>query len=368
MEDAPTQTETPGHAPTWPAQLDLFTGRAEPALVRMGDDLFIEDGGSWELAEGVSLVQSKDSAQLILSGFGLFLSKKSERLVVKESGKARYEFPFFRLGEIALASRGISLSSDLIEELCRRGIRISFLGGGGKPYAMLTSPMLTATVQTRREQMLAFSDARGFDFSRRVVAGKIANQARLLKYFGKHVKQSDYERFTRLTGLIDAIESSLKEVSKVKASRIEEARQSLMGLEGRSARFYWDGVKELIGHRAQFFGREHRGARDLVNALLNYGYGILYSAVWGAVLNAGLEPFAGFLHVDRPGKPSLVLDLVEEFRQPVVDRVVVAYVNLGETSEMEGGLLAQETRRRFAANVVERLETPEPFQGKKYGS
>jgi len=57
-----------------------------------------------------------------------------------------------------------------------------------------------------------------------------------------------------------------------------------------------------------------------VNSALNYGYGILYGQVWGAVMNAGFEPFAGFLHLDRPGKPSLVLDLIEEFRQPIVDR------------------------------------------------
>ena len=57
-----------------------------------------------------------------------------------------------------------------------------------------------------------------------------------------------------------------------------------------------------------------------MNALLNYGYGILYSQVWSALTLAGLEPFAGFLHVDRPGKPSLVLDFIEEFRQPIVDQ------------------------------------------------
>ena len=74
-----------------------------------------------------------------------------------------------------------------------------------------------------------------------------------------------------------------------------------MGTEGTAGRLYWEGVKEIISHRVEFLGREHRGAQDAVNSLLNYGYGILYSQVWGAVLNAGLEPFAGFLHVDRPG-------------------------------------------------------------------
>jgi CRISPR-associated protein Cas1 len=103
-----------------------------------------------------------------------------------------------------------------------------------------------------------------------------------------------------------------------------------------------------------------------VNSLLNYGYGILYSQVWGAVLNAGLEPFAGFLHVDRPGKPSLVLDLVEEFRQPVVDRAVIAHLNLGEEIKLVQGMLAPETRKALVERVMERLQATETYQGKRY--
>jgi CRISPR-associated protein Cas1 len=113
-------------------------------------------------------------------------------------------------------------------------------------------------------------------------------------------------------------------------------------------------------------GREHRGAADVLNSMLNYGYGILYGLVWGAILNAGLEPFAGFLHVDRPGKPSLVLDLVEEFRQPVVDRPILAHINLGEKIEIADGQLDAETRRAIGYKVLARLESQESFRGKRY--
>ena len=113
-------------------------------------------------------------------------------------------------------------------------------------------------------------------------------------------------------------------------------------------------------------GREHRGATDSVKAMLNYGYGILYGNVWGAVLNAGLEPFAGFLHVDRSGKPSLVLDLVEGFRQPVVDRAVLSAVNLGAHIRIENGLLDKDSRARVAERVLERLVAHERYCGKEY--
>jgi CRISPR-associated protein Cas1 len=354
----------PTEPPPPPAQFNLFTGEAEPVPIEI--DPLTEEGRERVLGEGVSMVQTPDGSQVILSGFGIFLSKKSERLIVKSGKKAIYEFPLFRMSEVVVASRGISLSSDLIEELCRRGIRMSFLSGGGKPYAMVTSPMLTATVITRREQILAFTDTRGLAFSKKVVEGKIKNQEKLLRYFGKYIKEADPDRFERIEQTTVRLREIRKKVDPLHGNCIEEARETLLGLEGNAGRLYWDGVKEIISQKVEFFGRERRGATDAVNSLLNYGYGILYSQVWGAVLNAGLEPFAGFLHVDRPGKPSLVLDLVEEFRQPVVDRVVISHVNLGQEVGMKEGLLDEETRKTFGARVLERLESVEAVSGKKY--
>jgi CRISPR-associated protein Cas1 len=316
--------------------------------------------------EQVLVAKTADSAQLILSGFGIFLGKKSERLQVKRGGKAAYEFPFFRISEVIIASRGISLSSDLVKEFCERGIRLSFVEASGRPYAMLSSPILTATVESRREQLMAYNDARGLEFGRLVVRGKIRNQRHLLLYFGKYLKQSDPKRFESVSATAQKLRGLEIQARKIEGKSIQEKRNELMGLEGSAGRQYWQAVRLIIEDRAQFMGRVHQGAADEVNALLNYGYGILYAHVWGAVVNAGLEPFAGFLHVDRPGKPSLILDLVEEFRQPVVDRTIIAYINLGQQIEMKDGLLDQETRRTIGQKILERLATREPFQGQEY--
>ncbi|MBI4529802.1 MAG: CRISPR-associated endonuclease Cas1 [Deltaproteobacteria bacterium] len=326
----------------------------------------LETGREIRVDEGISLVKSEDGSQLILSGYGLFLSKKSERLLVRKGKDVIYQFPFFRLHEVVVGSKGITLSSDILQEVCARGIRLSFLDSAGKPYAMITSPMLTATVQARREQILAFADKRGLQVCKAVVLGKVKNQERLLRYFGKYLKKEAEDRFIKIEQITSQLRKLWRRVPEVDAGSINEARGTLMGIEGTAGRVYWEGVKEVIGHKVEFFGREHRGATDGVNSLLNYGYGILYSQVWGAVINAGLEPFAGFLHVDRPGKPSLVLDLVEEFRQPVVDRPVIAYVNLGINIGMKDGLLDSETRKGIGDKVMERLLSTENYQGKQY--
>jgi len=313
-----------------------------------------------------AVAKTADSAQVILSGFGIFLGKKSERMQVKTGKKAVYEFPLFRISEVIVASKGVSLSSDLLKEFCERGIRLTFVESSGRPYAMLSSPILTATVESRRQQLMAYNDSRGLEFGRLVVRGKIRNQRHLLLYFGKYIKQSDPERYETISEIANKLRKLETSARAIEGKSVEEKRNELMGLEGVAGRLYWQAVRSIIESRVEFMGRVHRGATDAVNSLLNYGYGILYAQVWGAVVNAGLEPFAGFLHVDRPGKPSLVLDLVEEFRQPVVDRTVIAFLNLGQQFGMSEGMLDHETRKELGQAVLDRLASYQYFRGQRY--
>ncbi len=372
--------------------------------------------------------------QVVAVQFGTFLALHSERLQVRKDGKVVDEVPLFRMSELVVGARGVALSCDLIRELCERGIRTVFLESTGTPYAMLSSPMLTATVKTRREQMAAIEDRRGLQFARSVVAGKLHNQANLLKYFAKYLAGTDAERFGRVRAAVASIEALLPRVgrscdagdlpepvesswqarvagpvglrppsgppvaaradgspnradehhgadtvgsgaiqprtgkSRAPARRpapetVDASRGALLAVEGAAGRIYWAGVRELLGAEL-FAARHHRGAEDPVNAALNYGYGILYSKVWAALMVAGLEPFAGFLHVDRPGKPSLVLDVVEEYRQPVVDRTVIALFTRGTTVRMEEGRLDHAARKVVAGRTLERLETPVTYEGK----
>jgi CRISPR-associated protein Cas1 len=143
-------------------------------------------------------------------------------------------------------------------------------------------------------------------------------------------------------------------------------RNEALGLEGAGGRIYWRAVAGLLPAKLGFTGRIHENPEDPFNAALNYGYGILYGHVWGAVMNAGLEPFAGFLHGDRPGKPSLVLDLVEEFRQPVVDRTLIAWLIKGGDLRVSDGLLDLHSREAVASRVLARLNSAEAHRGRTH--
>lgn len=303
--------------------------------------------------------------EVFIINFGTTLGKKSERLLIKEQGKVIKEIPFQEISTLTIATRGVSLSSDVILECIEHGIQINFLTPSGRPYAKITSPQLSGTVITRREQILAYTDGRGLTLALAFVDGKLKNQANVLKYFGKYRRAADPAAYEALRGRLARLDGVREELRAVSGTRVDEVRGTVFSIEGRAAQEYWEGVGLLLGKKVEFPGREGRGAEDPVNAALNYGYGILYSQVWGAVTLAGLEPFAGFLHTDRPGKPSLVLDLTEEFRACVVDRTVVGMVLRGTSINLEEGRLTEETRREVARRILERLEAEEHYEGKK---
>lgn len=274
--------------------------------------------------------------------------------------------PLSRLRSVVVSGRGVTISSDLIGALVERGITLSFMSGRGQPVANLSAPGLSGTVQTRRSQLEAYCSPLGVQLAAEFVRGKLRNQKHQLQYSGKYLKLTDPERFTRLEAKIVAIGNVRKQLLKFEAPALDPVRDQLMGYEGTAARLYWEGVAIILEGQVQFPGRHTRGAIDPVNSALNYGYGILYSQVAGALANAGLELYAGFLHVDRPGKPSLVLDVVEEFRAPIVDRAVLALVNQGVPLEADDHGLTAAARKYVADRILDRLATHVPYEGKNW--
>jgi len=240
---------------------------------------------------------------------------------------------------------------------------IEFISYSGAPYASLVSPHLGGTVKTRRAQILAYADARGVFLGKAFATGKLKSSANNLKYYAKYRKSADRAAYDYLYSRVDRMEDLAKQVGKIEVACVDEARGALLNAEGRAAALYWEGVKKMV---PDFLGREGRGATDLVNSLLNYGYGILYNRVLSATTRAGLDPFAGYVHTDRPGKPSLVLDLVEEFRAPVVDRAVLGALGTGFKVGMDGELLDERTRKLVAERVRERLAVRVAHRGRKH--
>lgn len=312
---------------------------------------------------------------LVIDQYGAYLSKHSERLLVTKGRETLSQAPLLHLESVVIANQGVSLSAEAVRECTERGIPIFFISGTGTAYASLYSAGLTGTVATRRAQLEAFHDLRGLRLVLAFGAGKLHNQANLLKYMAKNRKETNPPLYEELHCCVGEILDVLIEMQGIHrypefqegTVTVNDLRQELLGLEGQAAQRYWKAVRLTLPEKYGFSGRSGRGASDPINAMLNYGYGILYGQIERALVLAGLDPFAGFLHVDRPGKPSLTLDFIEEFRSVVVDRVVFGLANKQTNIAMdERNLLTKETRRMLAEKIQERMDGEVLYEGKRH--
>lgn len=293
---------------------------------------------------------------LIANEFGTHIGKYSKRLKITRKGETLSQAPLLHLETVTILSSGVSISSDALQACTERGIPVRFFDPVGTPYASIYAAGLAATVITRREQLRAYDDARGAQLGAVFVAGKIKNQSATLRYLARNREDTPEGKELKLCA--GEVTDYLTWLDREFTCSVEDIRAQIMAAEGNAGRIYWGAVAHVIPADYEWPGRKHRGATDPINSLLNYGYGILYGQVERALVQAGLDPYAGFVHADRPGKPSLVLDCIEEFRQAVVDRLVfgLAARHYHVHQEMDG-LLTPSSRQDFASKVLDRLES-----------
>jgi len=295
---------------------------------------------------------------IVLEDFGVFLGKKSERFVIRKKGTVIGEFPASEVERIIVSSSGASMSSSALYLAVEKRIPVAFTYSSGRPFAFLTPTMGHGTVLTRRAQYTEATTVVGSGLVIGFVKGKLLNQRCLLNAWAKNRTRTRPDVSEALFLHVSRLDGILEELYHASTPLDDRLRASLMNIEGRGASEYWRGVSLVLPPEFEFTSRNTRGAKDPFNMMLNYGYGILYSEVWSAVNIAGLDPFAGFLHVDRPGRPSLVLDLIEEFRQQVVDRVLVTLttkntISAKDVADDDG--LSKHTREKLVSAIVGRL-------------
>jgi CRISPR-associated protein Cas1 len=301
-----------------------------------------------------------DDSNLIINGFGYFIGKESERLVIKERGKKIAQFALVNLNHVYINSVA-TLSTSLINEACRRGIKIC-IWRGSTPNVLISSPQLSAFVEAKRAQFTAYNNITGLEATKKIIKSKIWNQCAILKYFKKNMgnKKELIEIFKlraeELTNLMERLD-------EVKGLNVSECRSTILNIEALAAKGYWTALASMMSSNVGFRGRDPE-SRDSINSALNFCYALLYANIWMCILNAGLEPFAGFLHTDRPGKASLVYDLSEPFKQRLVDRVIFGILKKKQKLEIKNGLLSNNARKLVSARFLEELSKRELYRGK----
>ncbi|MGQ9569592.1 MAG: CRISPR-associated endonuclease Cas1 [Thermodesulfovibrionales bacterium] len=302
--------------------------------------------------------------ELLITTPGVFIGKTRRGISVKERGIKKYEAPLLNLKNIAILSGGVTISSNVIQYCAQRNIPIDFVGFDGKPYAKIY-PLQSASASLGIAQLKAFENRKAHALAKGFASGKIRNQINLAKYYHKYRKGRDEDFTAIFDEKVSLMESLAKELRNIHEKDIEILRGKIFSIERRASSCYWELVERMLSDDIEFEGRVRQGATDLVNSLLNYGYGILYSRIWEAILKAGLNPYISYLHKPQDDKPTLVFDLIEEFRQQAVDRSVFSLITKGEDIEIKKGLLTNETKKRVVEKVLERIHNVEVFRGRE---
>lgn len=301
------------------------------------------------------LREQAEAGHLVVEGPGTFVGLRGERVVVRRERRIVGELPLFRAASLTVSTRGNAVSGDLLEACLHRGVPLVLVDGLGRPLGAVT-PVERPPGSATHLQIRALGQGKpAFDLAKQFALGKVRNQVNTVKYFAKY----EARRVPTFQGLLGQHVPAMEEVRDQLRrlpweGDLEAARSKLFGLEARAANHYWALFAALLEGRAEFPGRRRRGATDLVNCLLNYGYALLLARTHVELLRVGLEPTLGFLHT--PGsKPSLAFDLMETFRPVVVDRVVLVLLRRGEKVQSADGTLTPATRRLLFRRVTARL-------------
>ena len=307
--------------------------------------------------------------RLVVDGYGKTVSRHGNQIVVKEKGKVIHRVTPENLRQVVIIGRG-SITFDALRLLGKHGVDVIAIDRRGRTVMRLSSAMMR-TVKTRREQYKAYEDARSGHLSKQFVYAKLKNQYAVLGSLAKTRRDTHPEDAELILARREEVKRHIALLKEVEDQPIDAVRGDIMSVEAAASRSYWSAVSTVIPDEFGFEGRSGRGAGDPVNAMLNYGYSILEGEVWRGVHYAGLDPYGGFLHVDRPGRPSLVLDLMEEFRQQLVDKVVIGLITRRMVSPddftFEGGrcLLGETLRRELVVRILEKFERYQWYRGRR---
>lgn len=285
---------------------------------------------------------------------GVYLSVERETIVVHLEDGQKHRIPLHLLEGLVCFGQ-VKMSPFLMSRCSEKGIGITFLTERGRFLAKVQGPV-SGNVLLRREQYRRADDfGCSAAIARSIVVAKVISSRNLLLRFLR-----DHGESTAVKNAANTMKSCLRRLGK------ELPLDVVRGLEGEAARAYFGAFDSLIltsDEKMQFRKRTRRPPTDPVNALLSFVYTLITHDVRSALETVGLDPQVGFLHRERPGRPSLALDLVEELRAYLADRLVLTLINRqqvrsdGFQNEVTGAVeMDDETRKTVLAAFQERKE------------
>jgi CRISPR-associated protein Cas1 len=299
---------------------------------------------------------------------GAYVGKEAETVVVRVEGETKLQVPVLAIGGLVCFGQ-VSCSPVLMGFCAERGVVVTFLTEHGRFLARVEGP-ISGNVLLRREQYRRADDEAGTcAIARSIVAGKLANSRAVLQRSARDRPDG--------AGAADIVAAAAHVAQVLGQLQTIGSTDEVRGIEGLGARSYFDAFDHLIAQQKEdffFHERSRRPPLDNVNALLSFVYTLLVHDIRGALEGVGLDPAVGFLHRDRPGRPSLALDLMEEFRSWFADRLVLSLVNLRQVAGSDfkktesGGVVMNDEARKVVLVAYQKRKQDEvlhPFLEEK---
>lgn len=263
--------------------------------------------------------------ELILNTYGVSLNRDNEGFVIT-SKDGRQRVPVTGINSIQI-SRGAQITSDAVLLAVENEIEVMFMDRAGNPIGRVWSPKY-GSVSTIRKGQLNFSFSHdAVEWIKNVICRKIENQQALML-----MVRTDEENERTVEKNINRLEDYRNKVKALQGDIVSDIAPTLRGWEGRASRIYFATMNLFIPAGFRFENRSQHPARDVANAMLNYGYGLLYGKIEGALIKAGIDPYIGIMHRDDYNRPVLVYDIIELYRV-WVDYVVYTLIAQNSISD-----------------------------------
>ena len=246
--------------------------------------------------------------ELVLNTYGVSLNRDNEGFVISSNEGSR-RIPAEGIKSIQIG-RGAQITSDAIMLAVEREIEILFMDRAGNPVGRVWSPKYGSVSSIRKGQINFTFSGKAVDWIKNVILRKVENQQALILT----VRTEDDRSLRIAERSIARLEDYRSKISRLKGEIVSDIAATLRGWEGQASRIYFEALNQFIPEKYRFTSRSQKPATDIANAMLNYGYGILYSKIEGALIKAGIDPYVGILHRDDYNRPVLVYDVIELYR------------------------------------------------------
>ncbi|MBC6995253.1 CRISPR-associated endonuclease Cas1 [Neolewinella lacunae] len=246
---------------------------------------------------------------IILNSYGAGLRRDKGNFIV-ETAEAEQRLDPTQIRSISVG-KGAKMTSDAVLLAIEHQIDVLFVDHSGNPQGRVWSIKFGSVSDIRRKQVDFFYGPEALEWVKGLVREKIDNQIALLLTL--QIDSVDPLR-RRINRGIQAMEDYRNKVITLAAERLEDAAPTLRGWEGAASRKYFELISAYVPEAYRFAGRSQHPATDDFNAMLNYGYGMLYGKIEGVLIRAGVDPYLGIFHRDGYNRPALVYDIIERYR------------------------------------------------------